>query len=63
MQCKNKYRFIDQVILAEDNEIRDKLAEHDLHVQTIAEVAPIEVSYFNIMDLLSFYFSLEFKML
>lgn len=34
-----------QVILAEDNEIRDKLAEHDLHVQTIAEAAPIEVSY------------------
>ncbi|XP_017852505.1 probable phosphorylase b kinase regulatory subunit alpha isoform X7 [Drosophila busckii] len=31
------------VIIAEDNEIRDKLAEHDLHVQTIAEVAPIEV--------------------
>lgn len=36
------------VILAEDNEIRDKLAEHDLHVQTIAEVAPIEVSVFGI---------------
>lgn len=34
-----------QVILAEDNEIRDKLAEHDLHVQTIDEVAPIEVSF------------------
>ncbi|KAM7350191.1 putative phosphorylase b kinase regulatory subunit alpha isoform 5-T5 [Cochliomyia hominivorax] len=31
------------VIIAEDNEIRDKLAEYDLHVQTIAEVAPIEV--------------------
>lgn len=31
------------VIIAEDNVIRDKLAEHDLHVQTIAEVAPIEV--------------------
>lgn len=31
------------VILAEDNEIRDKLAEHDVMVQTIAEVAPIEV--------------------
>ncbi|XP_055710189.1 probable phosphorylase b kinase regulatory subunit alpha isoform X2 [Phlebotomus papatasi] len=31
------------VILAEDNNIRDKLAEYDLHVQTIAEVAPIEV--------------------
>lgn len=33
------------MILAEDNEIRDKLAEHDLHVQTISEVAPIEVSH------------------
>ncbi|XP_055383024.1 probable phosphorylase b kinase regulatory subunit alpha isoform X3 [Condylostylus longicornis] len=31
------------VIIAEDNEIRDKLAEHDLQVQTIADVAPIEV--------------------
>ncbi|XP_045489225.1 probable phosphorylase b kinase regulatory subunit alpha isoform X3 [Pieris rapae] len=31
------------VILAEDNEIRDKLMEYDLHVQTINEVAPIEV--------------------
>ncbi|XP_018569605.1 probable phosphorylase b kinase regulatory subunit alpha isoform X2 [Anoplophora glabripennis] len=31
------------VILAEDNEIRDKLAEHDIIVQTIEEVAPIEV--------------------
>ncbi|XP_013175263.1 PREDICTED: probable phosphorylase b kinase regulatory subunit alpha isoform X3 [Papilio xuthus] len=31
------------VILAEDNEIRDKLLEYDLHVQTINEVAPIEV--------------------
>lgn len=31
------------VILAEDNEIRDRLAEHDVIVQTIAEVAPIEV--------------------
>ncbi|XP_049865152.1 probable phosphorylase b kinase regulatory subunit alpha isoform X1 [Pectinophora gossypiella] len=31
------------VILAEDNEIRDKLLEYDLHVQTISEVAPIEV--------------------
>ncbi|KAG5886712.1 hypothetical protein JTB14_015776 [Gonioctena quinquepunctata] len=31
------------VILAEDEEVRDKLAEHDIHVQTIADVAPIEV--------------------
>ncbi|KAG7305238.1 hypothetical protein JYU34_009277 [Plutella xylostella] len=31
------------VILAEDADIRDKLLEHELHVQTIAEVAPVEV--------------------
>ena len=31
------------VILAEDEEIREKIAQHDIHVQTIAEVAPIEV--------------------
>ncbi|KAL9879967.1 probable phosphorylase b kinase regulatory subunit alpha isoform X1 [Glossina fuscipes] len=31
------------VIIAEDVTIRDKLAEYDLHVQTISEVAPIEV--------------------
>lgn len=31
------------VIIAEDDAIRDKLAEHDIIVQTIAEVAPIEV--------------------
>ncbi|XP_071453051.1 probable phosphorylase b kinase regulatory subunit alpha isoform X3 [Hetaerina americana] len=31
------------VILAEDTYVRDKLQQHDFHVQTIAEVAPIEV--------------------
>lgn len=31
------------VILAEDAEIREKIAQHDIHVQTIGEVAPIEV--------------------
>lgn len=31
------------MILAETNDIRDKLMEYDLHVQTISEVAPIEV--------------------
>lgn len=31
------------VILAEDNDIQDKLAEHDIIVQTIADVAPVEV--------------------
>lgn len=40
-----KKKILFQVILAEDNLIRDKLAEHDLHVQTIAEVAPIEVKF------------------
>lgn len=29
--------------MAEDTEIREKMAHHDIHVQTIAEVAPIEV--------------------
>ncbi|XP_044592197.1 probable phosphorylase b kinase regulatory subunit alpha isoform X6 [Cotesia glomerata] len=31
------------VILAEDDDVREKIAQHDIHVQTIAEVAPIEV--------------------
>lgn len=31
------------VIIADDDEIRDKLADHGFHVQTVAEVAPIEV--------------------
>lgn len=31
------------VILAEDNDIKEKLLQHDIHVQTIEEVAPIEV--------------------
>ncbi|XP_062699939.1 probable phosphorylase b kinase regulatory subunit alpha isoform X5 [Aedes albopictus] len=31
------------VILAEDNDIQEKLAEHGIHVQTIADVTPIEV--------------------
>lgn len=31
------------VILAEDNDIREKLRQHDIVVQTIDEVAPIEV--------------------
>jgi len=31
------------VIIAESEDIRDKLSAHDILVQTIAEVAPIEV--------------------
>lgn len=43
------------VILAEDNEIRDKLLEYDLHVQTIAEVAPIEVQPARVLSQLYTY--------
>lgn len=35
--------MVQVVILAEDDNIRNKLAEHDIIVQTIADVAPIEV--------------------
>jgi len=31
------------VVLAEDNAIRDLLLQHDIVVQTISEVSPIEV--------------------
>jgi hypothetical protein len=31
------------VILAEDNDIREKLRQHDIIVQTIDEVTPVEV--------------------
>jgi len=31
------------VVLAEDNEIRDLLLQHDIVVQTIRDVSPIEV--------------------
>ncbi|XP_026287234.1 probable phosphorylase b kinase regulatory subunit alpha isoform X2 [Frankliniella occidentalis] len=38
------------VILAEDNEIREKLRQHDICVQTIAEVAPIEVQSARVLS-------------
>lgn len=38
------------VILAEDNEIREKLRQHDIVVQTIAEVAPIEVQSARVLS-------------
>jgi hypothetical protein len=31
------------VILAEDADIQEKLEQHDIYVQTISDVAPIEV--------------------
>lgn len=49
------------VILAEDNEIRDKLAEHDIIVQTIAEVAPIEVQPARVLSYLYTYLGNSLK--
>lgn len=49
------------VILAEDNEIRDKLLEHDLHVQTISEVAPIEVQPARVLSHLYTYLGKFFE--
>lgn len=31
------------VILAEDETIRDKLKQYDIHLQTVSEVSPIEI--------------------
>lgn len=39
------------VIIADDNEIRDKLLhDHGFHVQTVAEVSPIEVQPARILS-------------
>jgi len=38
------------VILAEDNNIREKMRQHDIMVQTIAEVAPIEVQSARVLS-------------
>lgn len=46
------------VILAEDAEIREKIAQHDIHVQTIAEVAPIEVQPAKVLSHLYTYLGL-----
>lgn len=48
------------VILAEDNEIKQKLAEHDIIVQTIAEVAPIEVQPAKVLSHLYTYLGILF---
>lgn len=38
------------VILAEDDDIRDKLADHDIMVQTMAEISPIEVQPASVLS-------------
>ncbi|XP_018331758.1 probable phosphorylase b kinase regulatory subunit alpha isoform X1 [Agrilus planipennis] len=43
------------VILAEDNAIKQKLMEHDILVQTIADVAPIEVQPAKVLSYLYTY--------
>lgn len=46
------------VIVAEDNEIKNKLAEHDIHVQTINEVLPIEIQPARVLSHLYTYLGL-----
>lgn len=40
------------VILAENNEMREKLKQYDIHVQTIADAAPIEVQPARVLSYL-----------
>lgn len=40
------------VILAENNEMREKLQQYDIHVQTIADAAPIEVQPARVLSYL-----------
>lgn len=49
------------VIIAEDEEIRDKLAEHDINVQTVAEAAPIEVQPAKVLSHLYSYLGIIFR--
>lgn len=51
------------VILAEDAEIREKIAQHDIHVQTIAEVAPIEVQPAKVLSHLYTYLGMYIRAL
>lgn len=51
--------MVQVVILAEDIEIREKIAQHDIHVQTIAEVAPIEVQPAKVLSHLYTYLGLS----
>lgn len=51
--------MVQVVILAEDTEIREKIAQHDIHVQTIAEVAPIEVQPAKVLSHLYTYLGMN----
>lgn len=51
--------MVQVVILAEDAEIREKIAQHDIHVQTIAEVAPIEVQPAKVLSHLYTYLGMN----
>jgi len=48
------------VILAEDDAIKDKLKNFDIHVQTIAEAAPIEVQPARVLSHLYAYLGIHF---
>ena len=47
------------VILAEDKEIQEKLKHFDINVQTISEVAPIEVQPARVLSHLYAYLGLN----
>lgn len=55
--------MVQVVILAEDNEIRDKLAEHDIVVQTISDVSPIEVQPARVLSHLYTYLGINYALL
>jgi len=38
------------VILAEDESIREKLKQYDIHLQTVAEVSPIEIQSARVLS-------------
>lgn len=47
--------MVQVVILAEDADIQEKLEQHDIHVQTISDVAPIEVQPARVLSYLYTY--------
>ena len=50
------------MILAEDSKVQDRLRQHDIHVQTVAEVAPIEVQPARLLSHLYAYLGYNKKM-
>lgn len=49
------------MILAENEEIREKLQQYDIHVETIADAAPIEVQPARVLSHLYTYLGVTFS--